>query len=190
MNHVPCFSTFSIVALDPDTGDLGVATQSKYLAVGSVVPWAKFNAGAIATQAWANASYGPRGLEMLEGDAGAIDTLERLIESDPGLQSRQVGVVDVDGTAAAFTGEDCQEWAGHVTGPGYVCLGNILAGEDSGNRHGRNLRNSRRRRVCREAAGRTDPRARKPEETDEASSRPHCSWPVKAADAAVLRTSS
>ena len=130
MNHVPCFSTFSIVALDPDTGDLGVATQSKYLAVGSVVPWAKFNAGAIATQAWANASYGPRGLEMLEGDAGAIDTLERLIESDPGRQSRQVGVVDVDGTAAAFTGEDCQEWAGHVTGPGYVCLGNILAGEE------------------------------------------------------------
>ncbi len=129
LNHVPCYSTFSIVALDPDTGDLGVATQSKYLAVGSVVPWAMYNAGAIATQAWANASYGPRGLEMLEGDAGAIDTLERLIESDPGRQSRQVGVVDVDGTAAAFTGEECQEWAGHVTGPGYVCLGNILAGE-------------------------------------------------------------
>ena len=130
MNRGPCFSTFSIVALDPDTGDLGVATQSKYLAVGSVVPWARPNAGAIATQAWANASFGPRGLDLLEKDVGAIDTLERLIESDAGRQSRQVGAVDVDGTAAAFTGEECQEWAGHVTGPGYVCLGNILAGEE------------------------------------------------------------
>ncbi|MXZ73872.1 MAG: DUF1028 domain-containing protein [Gemmatimonadetes bacterium] len=130
MNRAPCFSTFSIVALDPDTGDLGVATQSKYLAVGSVVPWARFNAGAIATQAWANASFGPRGLDLLEQDVGAIDTLERLIESDAGRQSRQVGVVDLDGTAAAFTGEECQEWAGHVTGAGYVCLGNILAGEE------------------------------------------------------------
>ncbi len=130
MNRAPCFSTFSIVALDPDTGDLGVATQSKYLAVGSVVPWARFNAGAIATQAWANASFGPRGLDLLAQDTGAIDTLERLIESDAGRQTRQVGVVDLDGTAAAFTGTACQEWAGHVTGPGYVCLGNILAGEE------------------------------------------------------------
>ncbi|MXW06188.1 MAG: DUF1028 domain-containing protein [Gemmatimonadetes bacterium] len=130
MNRAPCYSTFSIVALDPDTGDLGVATQSKYLAVGSVVPWARFNAGAIATQAWANASFGPRGLDLLEQDVGAIDTLERLIGTDTGRQSRQVGVVDLDGTAAAFTGEQCQEWAGHVTGPGYVCLGNILAGEE------------------------------------------------------------
>ena len=130
MNRFPCFSTFSIVAQDPDTGDLGVATQSKYLAVGSVVPWARINAGAVATQAWANASFGPRGLDLLERDVGAIDTLERLIESDPGRQSRQVGVVDVDGTSAAFTGDECQEWAGHVTGPGYVCLGNILAGEE------------------------------------------------------------
>lgn len=130
MSRVPCFSTFSIVALDPDTGDLGVATQSRYLAVGSVVPWARFNAGAIATQAWANASFGPTGLDLLEQDVGAIDTLERLIESDAGRQSRQVGVVDLDGTAAAFTGTECQEWAGHVTGPGHVCLGNILAGEE------------------------------------------------------------
>lgn len=130
MNRAPCFSTFSIVALDSDTGDLGVATQSKYLAVGSVVPWARFNAGAIATQSWANASFGPRGLDLLEQDVGAIDTLERLIESDAGRQSRQVGVVDLDGTAAAFTGTECEEWAGHVTGPGYVCLGNILAGEE------------------------------------------------------------
>ena len=130
MNRTPCFSTYSIVALDPDTGDLGVATQSKYLSVGSVVPWARFNAGAIATQAWANASFGPRGLDLLERDIGAIDTLERLIETDAGRQSRQVGVVDLDGTAAAFTGEECQEWAGHLTGPGHVCLGNILAGEE------------------------------------------------------------
>ena len=130
MNHLPCFSTFSVVALDPESGDIGVATQSKYLAVGSVVPWARFNAGAIATQAWANASFGPRGLDLLEKDLGAIDTLESLIESDDSRQYRQVAVVDVDGTAAAYTGEACQEWAGHVTGPGYVCLGNILAGEE------------------------------------------------------------
>lgn len=130
MNRAPCYATFSVVALDSDTGDFGVATQSKYLAVGSVVPWARFDAGAVATQAWANASFGPRGLDLLEQDLGAIDTLERLIESDPGRQSRQVGVVDADGTAAAFTGEECQAWAGHVTGPGFVCLGNILAGEE------------------------------------------------------------
>ncbi len=129
MNRGPCFSTFSIVALDTDTGDLGVATQSKSLAVGSVVPWAMHNAGAIATQAWSNASFGPRGLDLLAQDVGAIDTLEQLIESDPDRASRQVAMVDRDGTAAAFTGDACHAWAGHLTGPGYVCLGNLLAGE-------------------------------------------------------------
>ncbi|MYG15173.1 MAG: DUF1028 domain-containing protein [Gemmatimonadetes bacterium] len=130
LNRAPCFSTFSTVPLPPYRGDPGVATQSKYPAVVPGAPGAGLNAGAIATQAWANASFGPRGLDLLEQDVGAIDTLERLIESDAGRQSRQVGVVDLDGTAAAFTGEECQEWAGHVTGAGYVCLGNILAGEE------------------------------------------------------------
>ena len=130
MNLEQCCSTFSIVALDTDTGDLGIATQSAYLAVGSVVPWAKFNVGAIATQAWANASYGPRGLDLLEQDFGAIDTLERLIDPDLNQQFRQVAIVDSDGTAAAFTGNECQKWAGHVTGPGFVCLGNLLSGEE------------------------------------------------------------
>lgn len=122
-------STFSIVAFDPDTGDLGVAVQSKFLAVGSIVPWARAGVGAIATQAHANVSYGPIGLDMLEQDAGVIDTLEQLLEEDEGNQLRQVGMVDADGTAAAYTGDSCMEWAGHLTGPGYAVQGNILVGE-------------------------------------------------------------
>ena len=122
-------STFSIVAFDPDTGDFGVAVQSKFLAVGAVVPWARAGVGAIATQAHANVSFGPAGLDLLEGDIGAIDTLEQLLEEDEGRQLRQVSVVDMDGTAAAFTGEACMDWAGHITGPCFAVQGNILAGE-------------------------------------------------------------
>lgn len=121
-------STFSICALDQNTGDFGVAVQSKFLAVGAIVPWARAGIGAIATQAHANVSFGPVGLDLLEQDMGAIDTLEQLLEEDEGRQLRQVGLVDADGTAAAFTGEACMEWAGHITGPGYTVQGNILAG--------------------------------------------------------------
>ena len=121
-------STFSICALDQNTGDFGVAVQSKFLAVGAIVPWARAGIGAIATQAHANVSFGPVGLDLLEQDVGAIDTLEQLLDKDEGRQLRQVGLVDADGTAAAFTGEACMEWAGHITGAGYTVQGNILAG--------------------------------------------------------------
>lgn len=121
-------STFSISALDQNTGDFGVAVQSKFLAVGAIVPWARAGIGAIATQAHANVSFGPVGLDLLEQDVGAIDTLEQLLDEDEGRQLRQVGLVDADGTAAAFTGEACLEWAGHITGAGYTVQGNILAG--------------------------------------------------------------
>lgn len=122
-------STFSIVAFDTDNGDLGVAVQSKFLAVGSVVPWAAAGVGAIATQAHANISFGPIGLGMLEEDIGAIETIEELLADDENRLVRQLAVVDADGTAAAYTGSACLDWAGHLTGPGYACQGNLLVGE-------------------------------------------------------------
>lgn len=121
-------STFSIVAFDPDTGDLGVAVQSKFLAAGAVVPWAQANVGAIATQSWANTTYGPKGLELLRKGLSAQEVVEALIAEDEGRDLRQVGIVDAKGNAAAFTGKDCFEWAGHVVGENYACQGNILAG--------------------------------------------------------------
>ena len=122
------FSTFSIVAFDPKNGDLGVAVQSKFLAAGAVVPWAKAGVGAIATQSWANTSYGPKGLELLSLGLSAPEVVEILIAEDEGRDLRQVGIVDAQGRAAAYTGKGCFEWAGHVIGPGYACQGNILAG--------------------------------------------------------------
>ncbi len=126
-------STFSIVAWDADHGELGVATQSKFLAVGSVVPWAKAGIGAIATQSWANTSYGPRGLQLLERGAEPEEALSMLLADDPQRESRQVGIVDTKGRAATFTGSDCFAWAGGRTGPGYACQGNILVGEETVN---------------------------------------------------------
>ncbi len=123
-------STFSIVARDPSNGDLGVIVQSKFPCVGSVVPWAEAGVGAIATQAWANVSYGPRGLELLRDGNSATETLARLLASDDGPQHRQVGIVDAKGSVVAHTGNECMDWAGHVTGDGFTCQGNILAGED------------------------------------------------------------
>lgn len=122
-------STFSIVARDPATGDLGIAVQSKFLAVGAVVPWAKAGAGAVATQAWANTSFGPDGLALMAAGVPAQNALDRLVASDPGSGHRQVGMVDPRGQAATFTGVQCMRWAGGRTGPGYVCQGNILVGE-------------------------------------------------------------
>ena len=121
--------TFSIVACDLTTEEWGVAVQSKFLAVGSVVPWAKAKVGAIATQAHANTSYGHEGLELMRSDLAAKEALDRLISGDEGREHRQVGLVDSQGRAAAFTGRECYPWAGHVTGDGYSCQGNILAGE-------------------------------------------------------------
>ena len=122
-------STFSIVARDPQTGDLGVIVQSKFPAVGSIVPWAEANVGVIATQAWANVSYGPRGLDMLRAGLSAPEVVKRLVADDERAEHRQVGIVDAKGRAAAHTGSECMEWAGHMIGQGYACQGNILVGE-------------------------------------------------------------
>jgi uncharacterized Ntn-hydrolase superfamily protein len=123
-------STFSVVALDRATKDIGVIVQSKFPAVGSVVPWAKAEVGAVATQAWANVSYGPRGLDMLASGKSASATLKALIKDDSGAEHRQVGIVDRKGSAVAHTGKDCLDWAGHIVGDAFTCQGNILAGED------------------------------------------------------------
>ncbi len=122
-------STFSIAARDASTGEFGVAVASKFLAVGAVVPWARAGAGAIATQAWANLSYGPQGLALLEGSLSAADVVTRLTSADEGREHRQLGVVDAAGRSAAWTGRECMPWAGHQTGDGYSCQGNILTGE-------------------------------------------------------------
>ncbi len=123
-------STFSIVAADPEAGEVGVAVQSKFLAVGAVVPWARGGVGAVATQAYADVSFGPRGLDLLEGGRSPQAVLGQLLEGDPSMKSRQVGIVDAQGQAASFTGEDCFAYAGSVTGPGFACQGNILASAD------------------------------------------------------------
>ena len=123
-------STFSIVARDPENGDLGVIVQSKFPAVGSVVPWAKANVGAIATQAWANVGYGPKGLVLLEEGKSASETLEILLDADDGREHRQIGIVDAKGRAVSHTGKECMDWAGHIIGEGYACQGNILAREE------------------------------------------------------------
>ncbi len=121
--------TFSIVAVDPKTGDLGVAVASRVLAVGAVVPYAQAKVGAIATQSFANTTYGPRGLTLLKKGLTPKQALERLLESDKDRDHRQVGIVDAKGRAAAYTGKKCLPWAGHIVGKGYAVQGNILAGE-------------------------------------------------------------
>jgi uncharacterized Ntn-hydrolase superfamily protein len=123
-------STFSIVARDPVNGDLGVIVQSKFPAVGSVVPWAKANIGAIATQAWANVGYGPNGLTLLQNGNSASETLDTLLSADEGKEHRQIGIVDAKGQVVAHTGTECMEWAGHIVGDWFTCQGNILVGED------------------------------------------------------------
>jgi uncharacterized Ntn-hydrolase superfamily protein len=120
------FGTFSVVAADLERQEFGVAVQSKFIAVGAVVPWAEAGAGAVATQALANASYGPRGLELLRGGLGAEEVIRRLTGADPEREHRQLGVVDRKGGAASYTGSKCMEWAGHVVGDGFACQGNIL----------------------------------------------------------------
>ncbi|HTK45648.1 MAG TPA: DUF1028 domain-containing protein [Patescibacteria group bacterium] len=120
--------TYSIVARDSATGDLGIAVQSKFLAVGAVVPWARAGVGAVATQSYANVAYGPEGLALLEGGASAQETLDRLVSADPLRDQRQVGIVDAHGRGATHTGRHCFAWAGGRTGPGYAAQGNILAG--------------------------------------------------------------
>lgn len=123
-------STFSIVAHDPEAQEWGVAVQSKFLACAAVVPWARAEVGAVATQARANMSYGPEGLELLAQGLSAAEVVERLTGSDERAADRQLAVVDSQGTSAAFTGESCLDWAGHRAGDGYSCQGNILAGAE------------------------------------------------------------
>jgi uncharacterized Ntn-hydrolase superfamily protein len=118
--------TYSIVGCDLEAGHWGVATQSKFLAVGSVVPWAEPHVGAIATQSYANPSYGPDGLRLLRDGLSAEDTVARLTEADEGRDQRQLGVVDAHGGAASFTGPGCHDWAGGRTGDCYAAQGNIL----------------------------------------------------------------
>jgi uncharacterized Ntn-hydrolase superfamily protein len=119
-------STYSLVACDLERGQWGVATQSKFLAVGSVVPWAEPQAGAVATQSYANPRYGPDGLALLRQGLAAEEVVKRLTEADDGRKERQLGVVDAQGRAATFTGPACHDWAGGRTGPGYAAQGNIL----------------------------------------------------------------
>lgn len=121
--------TFSIAARCPRTGMLGVATSSKALAAGAMVPYCRAGAGAIASQSFANPYLGIDGLALLEQGLAAERALERVIGDDPGRDLRQLAVVDKDGRVAAHTGDMCIPWAGQRLGGGYVCLGNILAGE-------------------------------------------------------------
>jgi uncharacterized Ntn-hydrolase superfamily protein len=127
--HNPPVATYSLVAGDLDAGQWGVAVQSKFLGVGSVVPWAEPHAGAVATQAYANPRYGPDGLALLRQGLSAEEVVRRLTEPDDGRNERQVGVVDAQGRAATYTGAKCLEWAGGRTGEGYAAQGNILVSE-------------------------------------------------------------
>src|SRR5437868_1358301 len=131
MARSPVVATYSIAACDLDARQWGVAVQSKFLAVGSVVPWAKPHVGAIATQAYANPRYGPRGLELLEEGLTAEEVVAHLVADDDGRDERQLGIVDAAGRSSAWTGPECMDWAGHRTGAGYAAQGNILVGPET-----------------------------------------------------------
>lgn len=122
-------STFSIVGRDAQTGDLGIAVQSRFLAVGAVVPWAKAGVGAIATQAWANTSYGPRGLALLEAGRSAAEAMRALMSDDAMAAHRQAGIVDAQGRSTTYTGAGCHTWAGGIAGQDFAAQGNILVSE-------------------------------------------------------------
>jgi uncharacterized Ntn-hydrolase superfamily protein len=126
MARSPVVATYSIVACDLEANQWGVAVQSKFLAVGSVVPWAEPQVGALATQSYANPRYGPDGLALLRDAHSAEDVVEALTSADDGRADRQLGVVDREGRAATFTGAGCHDWAGGRTGAGYAAQGNIL----------------------------------------------------------------
>ena len=124
-------STYSIVAVDLEAGQWGVAVQSKFLAVGSVVPWAEPHVGAVATQAYANPRYGPEGLALLREGHSAHEVVDRLTQADEGRDHRQLGVVDAKGSAATYTGKECMDWAGGRVGEGYAAQGNILVSAET-----------------------------------------------------------
>ncbi|RXZ00080.1 DUF1028 domain-containing protein [Fictibacillus sp. S7] len=118
--------TYSIVGFDPIEKEWGIAVQSKFLGVGAVVPWAKAGVGAVATQSYANTSYGPQALNEMEQGKSAETTLKMLIEKDEQREMRQVGLIDANGNGATFTGKECYDWAGGITGPYFAAQGNIL----------------------------------------------------------------
>src|SRR4051794_6934444 len=122
----PPVATYSIVACDLAAGQWGVAVQSRFLAVGSVVPWAEPHVGAIATQSYANPRYGPDGLALLREGRTAQEAIDALTAADEDRSQRQVGIVDGGGRAATFTGDECHDWAGGRTGDCYAAQGNIL----------------------------------------------------------------
>jgi uncharacterized Ntn-hydrolase superfamily protein len=124
-------STYSLAACDLERGQWGVATQSKFLAVGSIVPWAEPGAGAVATQAYANPRYGPDGLALLRQGLSAEEVVRRLTEADDGRDERQLGVVDGAGRGASYTGSACLDWAGGRADAGYASQGNILVSGDT-----------------------------------------------------------
>jgi len=126
MGEPPLVSTYSIAACDLERGQWGVAVQSKFLAVGSVVPWAQPQVGAVATQAYANPRYGPDGLALLRQGLPAEVVVRRLTDADEGRNERQLGIVDSDGRAATYTGSACLDWAGGRSGECYAAQGNIL----------------------------------------------------------------
>lgn len=131
MAHRTPVATFSIVAVDTRAGEAGVAVASKFLAAGAVVPWAAADAGAVATQSFANTSFGANGLALMRDGMSAADTLQRLLADDPDPGKRQVGLVDMQGGSASHTGPECLGWAGHRNGPSFACQGNILTGEET-----------------------------------------------------------
>jgi uncharacterized Ntn-hydrolase superfamily protein len=126
MDRSSVVATYSIVTCDLEAEQWGVAVQSKFLAVGAVVPWAEPHVGAIATQSYANPRYGPDGLALLREEKSADEVAQALTDADEGRAVRQLGIVDAQGRAATFTGHDCHHWAGGRTGDGYAAQGNIL----------------------------------------------------------------
>src|SRR5262245_47868236 len=131
MGRRPIVATYSIVACDLEAQQWGVSVQSKFLSVGSVVPWAEPHVGAIATQAYANPRYGPNGLNLLREGLSAQEVVDRLTGEDEGRDHRQLGVVDGNGQAATYTGKECMDWAGGRTGTNYAAQGNILVNEET-----------------------------------------------------------
>ncbi|MCI0380155.1 MAG: DUF1028 domain-containing protein [Gemmataceae bacterium] len=123
-----CCNTFSIVAHDPETKEWGVGVASKVLAVGSVVPYAKAGVGAVATQSFANPTFGPHGLKLLAEGKSAEETLKILVDGDKGRAKRQVGIIDKEGRVAHYSGDECNGWYGAKSGKNYSCQGNLLAG--------------------------------------------------------------
>lgn len=136
-------STFSIVGFDPVTKDLGVAVQSRYFSVGPVVPWAEAEVGAVATQSFVNVSYGPKGLQLLKQGLAVEEVIAELTGPDEGREMRQVGVIDAQGNAAAYTGKKCMEWAGSHVGENYSAQGNILASKRVVDEMGRRFESSK-----------------------------------------------